>query len=396
MSRLFQGDACTILRTLKEESVQCVITSPPYFGLRDYKIPPQVWGGVATCAHTWHEVVIEDKQHQWKPGHGGLQDRNVVAGQTNRKHEQAFCHCGAWRGSLGLEPTPELYVEHLVTVFREVRRVLRKDGTLWLNLGDSYTSGNRATYRSGVSDNKGHQVQDDMPRPLTPHKLKPKDRLGMPHRVVFALQADGWWWRDEIVWSKPNPMPASVTDRTTMSHEFLFMLTKAKTYFYDQDAIREPATCDRQRGTATYSHVPNGGDNAGLSRKKVRSPAGWKTGAGSHGSIHQDGREQAVSYVDLDGLSRNRRSVWEIATQPYPEAHFASFPEKLVEPCILAGSKPSDTVLDPFCGSGTVLAVAQRFGRQAIGIELNPDYIVLAELRLAAISEALPFSVVPS
>ena len=295
------------LRELPSESVQCVVTSPPYWGLRDY--------------------------------------------QTT--------------GQLGLEKTPEAYIGRMVEVFREVRRVLRKDGTLWLNMGDSYASGDRSTYRSGASDNKGQQVQDDMPRPKTPPGLKAKDLCGIPWMLAFALRADGWWLRQDIIWSKPNPMPESVTDRCTKAHEYLFLLTKSARYYWDQEAIAEDAV---------------EGTDLGLLRG--RGAGAGPTQIAWHAPSILTRQEQGVdSRIAGDG-KRNKRSVWEIATQPFAEAHFATFPEKLVEPCILAGSKEGDVVLDPFCGSGTVGVVALRYHRDFVGIELNPEYAEMAERRI--------------
>jgi DNA modification methylase len=339
--RLLCGDALEQVRLLPDESVQCCITSPPYWGLRDY--------GVA--------------------------------------------------GQIGLERTPEEYVANIVQVFREVKRVLRDDGTLWLNLGDSYTSGGRKERDPG--QNKIHPAFEgeafaDGLRPDTPSGLKPKDLVGIPWRVAFALQADGWWLRSDIIWSKPNPMPESVTDRPTKAHEYLFLLTKSARYYYDAEAIREPATSAGKIVTL---------GNKSLSR-------GQATGA----NVPPSGNANAdpVTVAPL----RNRRTVWTIPTQPYPEAHFATFPEALVEPCMAAGSKgESDglakkdrslvqtrmeqvpvgrmrrgrnvlpevaqrTVLDPFCGSGTVGVVALRAGRDFIGIELSPEYVEMARRRI--------------
>ena len=346
--------------------------------------------------------------------------------------------CGAWLGTLGLEPTLELYVEHMVEVFREVRRVLRKDGTLWLNLGDAYAS-NPSNGRGG-----GSTLDGGAPHLSGANRdgagLKPKDLIGLPWRVAFALQADGWYLRSDIVWHKPNPMPESVRDRPTRAHEYVFLLTKSARYFYDADAIREPWAA------------------SSVSRLQAGVPAatGWASSPIYHGASLERDREASIDYrEDSDKqselLSRgaNKRTVWSIATQPYKGSHFATFPEKLVEPCILAGtsergvcgvtgdpwqrlversttgghlgndgadgntrngyggqakwdayvsptttgwqptcdhdSEPVPaTVLDPFCGSGTTGVVALRHGRSFIGIELNPEYIKLARKRIVA------------
>jgi site-specific DNA-methyltransferase (cytosine-N4-specific) len=260
-----------------------------------------------------------------------------------------------------------------------VRRVLRDDGTLWLNLGDSYGSGTRASRDYSPNVKHGYwqnpAIDKRIPAPA-------KQLLGMPWRVAFALQADGWWLRSDIVWSKPNPMPESVTDRPTRSHEYMFLLAKSARYYYDADAIRTPATSETRK-----------------------MPDGWDTGPGSHGTIHRDGREKGrrtdkqrghgrrhdgfndrwdqMSKDEQRAMGANKRSVWEIATQPYPGAHFAVFPEKLVEPCILAGCPEGETVLDPFAGSGTVGLVAERLGRHSVLIDASEDYCRMARERTA-------------
>ena len=265
--------------------------------------------------------------------------------------------CGAVRidSQIGLEATPDAYVAKLVAVFREVRRVLRDDGTLWLNLGDSYASGGRTTYRSGASQNKGQHVQNDMPRPVDAPGTKPKDLLGIPWRVAFALQADGWYLRQDIIWSKPNPMPESVTDRCTKAHEYIFLLSKSARYFYDADAIKEDGAL-RQSGNTQHKYV----SDDPLHRTKA-------------GLINI--RQNVYDRV-------NKRSVWEVASQPFAEAHFATFPPDLIEPCIKAGCPKGGIVLDPFGGAGTTGLVADRIGRNALLVELNPEYLAMAERRI--------------
>lgn len=263
-SRIIVGDATAELRKLPSRRFRCCITSPPYWGLRDYGIP----------------------------------------------------------GQIGAEDRLEDYVEHLRRVFHEVRRVLTRDGTLWLNLGDCYTSGNR-TWRDVDRKNPARAMDY---RPPTPKGLKPKDLIGVPWRVAFALQADGWFLRSDIIWYKPNCQPESVKDRPTQSHEYIFLLSKSKDYYYDHEAVKEPA-------------MGNGG-------------------------------------------ARNRRTVWSVNSEPFPEAHFATFPPPLVVPCILAATEPGDEVLDPFFGSGTVGAVCLHTGRRFTGVELNPAYAEIAKRRL--------------
>ena len=307
---VYQGDCRAVMASMEPASVHCVVTSPPYWGLRDY---------------------------------------------------------GA-DGQLGLEPTPEAYVANMVEVFREVRRVLRDDGTVWLNLGDSYASHDPGGYREGEFLNPGGRPPvkgqaRNRAGNYRPGGLKPKDLVGIPWRVAFALQADGWYLRSDIIWSKPNPMPESVTDRPTKSHEYLFLLTKSARYYFDADAVREMST--GQQGAAAMFARPNGNSR--------NAPDGRPNRGGSEHTL--------VPRVDPG--ARNIRSVWTIATQPYPGAHFATFPPKLVEPCVKAGCPSGGVVLDPFGGSGTTGMVAQALGRKAVLIDLNGDYLVQAMKRNA-------------
>jgi DNA modification methylase len=315
MSRLsiLTGDCRDILPTLEAESVQCCVTSPPYWGLRDYGV----------------------------------------------------------NGALGLEATPQEYIANMVAVFREVWRVLRDDGTCWINLGDSYASGTQGRNDGGYDGNGSFhgQPRHNETKPLQrkpPLGLKPKDLCMMPARLAMALQADGWYLRSEIVWHKPNPIPESVTDRPTKAHEMIYLLAKQERYFYDAEAIREPQV-DFERGNHEASLV--GWANYNAAERLTH-------GKNKIGPVDRDGVQRSYN-----PLGRNKRSVWTIATQPYAEAHFATFPEEIPKLCILAGSKPGDTVLDPFAGSGTVGQVALEFGRRAVLIELNPAYIELAEDR---------------
>jgi DNA modification methylase len=321
---IHHGDVRTILPTLKAGSVQCVMTSPPYWGLRSY----------------------------------------LAEGHDQKAEE------------LGLEPTPEAYVENMVQVFREVKRVLRDDGTCWINLGDSYATslftrqGEPRKVCQPPNDwagtdlgERGRSTHVKVTQQSAPG-LKPKDLVGIPWRVAFALQADGWYLRSDIIWAKPNPMPESVTDRPTKAHEYLFLLTKQARYYYDADAIREPYAAK------TLTHR-GGGRAAG---KLGQQDKLGKVASGNFGKWNK------ARVVDSRGA--NARSVWTINSQPYAEAHFATFPEKLVEPCVKAGTKHGDTVLDPFVGSGTTGLVAGKLGREFIGIELNADYITLAQNRI--------------
>jgi DNA modification methylase len=307
------GDALTVLRTLESESVHCCITSPPYYGLRDYGCD----------------------------------------------------------GQIGLERTPAEYIAKLVAVFAEVRRVLRADGTCWVNIGDSYTSGGR---NSQVNDNIGSR--GPVPagyRSPQPPGLKPKDLIGIPWALAFALRDDGWWLRQDIIWHKPNPMPESVRDRCTKAHEYVFLLTKSARYFYQADAIAE--------GVTGNAHSRGNGVNP-----KAKIPAGWDTGAGSHreltGRYRPKQNESWSAAVTETVDTRNRRSVWTLATQPTPEAHFATFPLELPELCMRAGCPEGGVVLDPFAGAGTTGLACVKNNRQFIGIELKPEYVAIAESRL--------------
>ena len=333
---IVQGDNLETLRLMPDCSVQCCVTSPPYWGLRDY----------------------------------------------------------GKEGQLGLEKTPDEYVAKMVAVFREVKRVLRDDGTLWLNLGDSYArSGKKGG--SGFGGKNQMYLGDNYERAHSdvPPGLKQKDLVGIPWRVAFALQADGWYLRQDIIWHKPNPMPESVRDRCTKAHEYIFMLTKSAKYYYDNDAIAEPmVTGDTRRpyGSAGANALDprgvNGAQGQGKQRKGYSKPyTGQSTKDYAAGGA-QDASATKARIVDriLSGeiTGRNKRSVWTVTTKPFKGAHFATFPPDLIEPCILAGSKPSDVVLDPFGGAGTTGLVAQRHNRKSILLELNPDYVSLTAARL--------------
>ena len=324
-AKILVGDVLARLADVGDGTVQTCVTSPPYWGLRDY-------------------------------GNDG---------------------------QLGLESTPDEYVANMVAVFAEVRRVLADDGTLWLNLGDSYASGgvnslgrNDAGRDIGGggntlgSGNPGRQGVVNVDN----GNLKPKDLVGMPWRVAFALQANGWWLRQDIIWHKPNPMPESVTDRCTKSHEYVFLLTKSARYYYDADAVREPhASVD-----ANGNHVWTGKPVAELGVAPHKESGRRYSGP----DIDPIKNAPGLRSMGYHPEGRNRRSVWTIATKPYAGAHFAVMPKALAEPCVLAGSRPGDLVLDPFTGSGTVGLVALRNDRNFIGIELNPEYAELANKRI--------------
>ena len=409
---LYVGDALDVLAGLPDESAHCCVTSPPYWGLRDYGTG--TWdGGDPECDHMQRATGGNEKQGPNKGQNGGMAGpfRDVCG------------KCGATRvdKQLGLAATPEEYVAQMVAVFAEVRRVLRSDGTLWLNIGDSYVSqggpqvaqtkshvgsGFHGANRSSAEQGPEKDPQRGASSPA--HFLKPKDLVGIPWRLAFALQADGWYLRSDIIWSKPNPMPESVTDRPTKAHEYLFLLTKSARYFYDADAIRESAEWARW-GDQT---VGDGSNPGGWIKPKTREELNANRSSYRPGSASNMNDAEHVKKSDaglpLNPAGRNKRSVWEIATESYPEAHFATFPQALVEPCIKAGcpeftcrtcqrSYPTmpdcghadyqrGVVLDPFMGSGTTALVARRLGRRSIGIELNPTYARLAADRLSQLS----------
>jgi len=329
-SSLHVGDCRSVLTTIDAGSVDCCVTSPPYFGLRDY-------------------------------GHDG---------------------------QIGLEQTPDEYVQQMVAVFREVRRVLRDDGTLWLNLGDSYSGSgpSGASYQSATTKRRqdGGSVDGAFrisktladrgltyaeKKPIPPPGLKHKDLIGIPWRVAFALQADGWYLRQDIIWHKPNPMPESVEDRCTKAHEYIFLLAKSQRYYYDAEAVKEPNSENSQKW----------GRMVPTKTAQAKGKHG-KTSAFTSNMSH----EECVEKYYMNG--RNKRSVWTVTTKPYRGAHFATFPPDLILPCVLAGCKPGGTVLDPFNGAGTTGLVSLSNGRNYIGIELNPDYAALSMDRWGILS----------
>jgi len=327
--KLLQGDCIEILKTLSDASVDCVVTSPPYFGLRDYGVD----------------------------------------------------------GQIGVERTPEEYVEKLCVVFREVKRVLRIEGTMWLNLGDSYAGSGKGRNSDGthsvggkqdtnIGSNEGVGFKTETP------DCKPKDLIGIPWRVAFALQADGWYLRQDIIWNKPNPMPESVTDRCTKAHEYVFLFSKNGKYYFDQESIKEPIT----QSTIERLSQPNIENQKGSDRVHGKTNGNMKAvGRGGKNSFrgqgaNRDGR--CMKDIGTDA-TRNKRSVWTVNTRPYKEAHFATFPPDLIKPMILAGCPLGGTVLDPFGGSGTTGEVAESLGRNSILIELNPKYIQIQRRRTA-------------
>lgn len=337
---IYNGDAAAILKTLPDESVHCCVTSPPYYGLRDYGVD----------------------------------------------------------GQIGLEETPDDYINRLVAVFREVKRVLRNDGTLWLNIADSYSGSgkgaaaypeNAKKYKQGTNKGTVGCIQ------TTKHfetGCKPKDLIGIPWMLAFALRSDGWYLRQDIIWAKPNPMPESVTDRCTKAHEYIFLLSKSKNYYYNQQLIKEPLAksshvrlaqdITNQKGSDRVPGKTNGTMKAvTFGGKKGREYTPDKNDPNFRNGSEQWGREYIPT---ADGMA-NKKSVWTVATQPYSEAHFATYPKELIRPCILAGCPAGGTVLDPFFGSGTTGEVSLEESRNYIGIELNPEYIKIAQKRISEV-----------
>ncbi len=340
--QIFHGDALATLEGLDSDSIDCCVTSPPYWGLRDYGIEPTVWGGSPRCEHEWG-AEERGKRADMKPAEEsnsvsrvGTDERQGVGPPSGGR----YCRrCSAWLGCLGLEPTPEDFVHHMVAIFEQVRRVLKPTGTVFLNIGDSYIAGQggRQTAagelpKGGTARTSGIQRKRDdidvsswgtrdVTEKVIPQRgagLKPKDLALMPFRLALALQEEGWYVRSVVIWHKPNPMPESVTDRPTTAHEYVLLLTKSARYFYDADAVSEPVTGN--------SHARGTGVNPKAEK--------WPTGKGSYRPKQNESFSAAVSgLVD----SRNTRSVWTIPTQPYPEAHFATFPEELPKRCIKAG-----------------------------------------------------------
>jgi len=352
---VYHGDARAVMAELPAESVHCVVTSPPYWGLRDYGTASWI-GGDEACDHA---AAKKKTRYDYALDSSPIQQASRTGTDAQVGAYLPECpKCGAIRqdSQLGLEPTPEQYVENMVAVFREVRRVLRSDGTVWLNLGDSYNTAQAGnTKPTGISQRNGRWDGGAVKhgRGLI-GGLKPKDLVGIPWRVAFALQADGWYLRSDIIWSKPNPMPESVTDRPTKSHEYMFLLSKSARYYYDADAVREPWKPN------AYDIKRAAEDHPGYAGKN--DDPKWSNGI------------RGVPVGD-PSTGRNIRSVWSIATQPYAGAHFAVFPPKLVEPCIKAGSPEGGVVLDCFAGSGTTGMVAQSLSRRAILIDLSLEYL---------------------
>ena len=356
MNKIEFGDCRETMRSWKDQGIkaQTCVTSPPYFGLRDYGTAK--WeGGDVNCEHS---ISMPTKWNDPKRGTSVLRPETGHRGGSSK-----YCHkCGATRidEQIGLEETPEEYIAAMVEVFRCVRDVLEDDGTLWLNIGDSYCNSNGFARASPEYQREGRNNMPANDRKLDKlHEtgLKTKDLIGIPWMLAFALRADGWYLRQDIIWHKPNPMPESVQDRCTKAHEYIFLLSKKQKYYYDHESIKDPVKQD------------------------------WGTRDRSDGKYHNEGSGlQPHSGLEKSYEMANKRSVWTVNTKPYAGAHFAVFPTELIEPCILAGAPIGGIVLDPFMGSGTTAQVAQNLGRQYLGCELNPEYKSLQDKRLSQLS----------
>ena len=343
------GDCLEVLKTLPNHHFDTVVTSPPYYGLRDYNTGTWV-GGDPNCPHKRLTKISKDTA----TGHANMYDHGDVVGDAIYRQKCPICGAERQDSQIGLELTPQDYVRRLVEVFRGVRDTLKEDGTVWLNLGDTYHN-----YRADGLNVKQtlHKDKHDQPE-VSPNRankiqgLKEKDLMGIPWRVAFALQEDGWYLRQDIIWHKPNPMPESVKDRCTKAHEYIFLLSKNSHYYFDNEAIQEEAK-------------------------------DWGTRDRSNGKYHNEGTGLSPhTGLEKSYETKNKRSVWTVNTKPYKEAHFAVFPTDLIEPCIKAGCPKDGHVLDPFGGSGTTGLVADRLNRNATIIELNKDYVEIAEDRL--------------
>lgn len=366
VNEILQGDSLEVLKTLADESVDCVVTSPPYFGLRDYGTASWKSGDI-DCDHKGEIMATHRSGSNRKDENKPREIFKNVCGK-----------CGAMRedSQIGLEETPEAYVAKLVELFRETRRVLKNEGTLWLNLGDSYVSspiGHKTVESVFNSSTIGMKIKPDvlLGSKFDKSKMpgyKTKDLIGIPWMVAFALRKDGWYLRQDIIWAKPNPMPESVKDRCTKSHEYVFLLSKSPKYYYDNEAIKEPVK-EISLKRAEYGWHGKGDD-----------------GNGNYAGLGQI-EKMGTRFANPKG--RNKRSVWTVTPKPFRGAHFATFPPDLIEPMILAGCPKDGIVLDPFMGAGTTAVVAKTHGRNYLGVELNESYIRIAQKRIDGVNKPL-------
>ena len=370
LDKIIQGHVLEVLKEIPSEVVDTAVTSPPYYSLRFYKGANVVWGGDPECDHEW-EFYTRPSNCWSKPGRGLYGVKGEYNKAWIKEHQQAFCKkCGAWWGQLGLEPHPQMYIDHLVQIFREVKRVLKKTGVFFLNIGDTYWGSLQGFGMKRKTKKTGFQnvlEQDQYPghyfmpptgsKDITSKWLQPKQKLMIPSRVAIALQEDGWILRNTIIWHKPNHMPHPVKDRLTNAYESIFFFVKNKKYFFNLDAIREP-------------HIWASKDKRSLLRRVPHKSGKSLTG------------QYASNAVGYHPLGKNPGNVWRIKTSSFKGGHFAVFPEELVRKCLIAGCPENGVVLDPFIGSGTTAVIAKSLGLHYIGIEIVPKYVEMARNRI--------------
>jgi len=397
LNKVLCGDNRKVMKTLPNDSIDLIATSPPYWGLRDYGTEPQIWGGKMDCTHDWLSTPPPRKKNLVD-----IKDQNskqaTMRGSSYDAPEGSKCvNCGAWMGQLGLEPHPQMFIDNLVEIFREVKRILKPSGSFWLNLGDSYYSNpsNKQGPKVGARGSNREPRRNN--RNLKSNWLQPKQKLMIPARVAIALQDEGWILRNDVIWFKPNHMPESVQDRLTKSYEDLFFFVKNNRYHFNLDPIRKPqseATIKRitqpnimnQKGGEKQHELY--GDQAGHGNRPVDITKGMASKYANREDSNALGSPRAraglreVNDGNLKG--KNPGDVWEINTYPFKGAHFAVFPPKLIEPIIKAACPEKGVFLDPFAGSGTALRVARSLGRSFIGIELNPENAIMCEQRVRA------------
>lgn len=367
LNKVYLGNAIDIIRTFPDESIDCVVTSPPYYGLRDYGTGH--WeGGDPNCKH-YRESKKSDKTIT---GHKRMQEHEAPVGDAIYKSVCPLCGAVRVDEQIGLEETPEEYIDRLVELFREIKRCLKKEGTIWVNIGDSYWGGGwrNAEFNEHSGEiqkgSKGTYCGKSMPNLKGyVNGYKPKDLIGIPWMLAFALRADGWYLRQDIIWHKPNPMPESVTDRCTKSHEYIFLFSKSEKYYFNNEEIME---------------IAEGQEHPQVNKLKTRTHEQGYAEAGGH----RDNNGGLATKTIIKGgvVMRNKRDVWSVCVKPNRETHFATYPESLVVPCIKAGCPENGVVLDPFMGSGTTGIVARKLNRNFVGTELNPEYQKMAERRI--------------
>ncbi|MDG6927745.1 MAG: site-specific DNA-methyltransferase [Nitrososphaerota archaeon] len=376
------------LRGLPAESVDCIITSPPYYGLRFYKNAETVWGGDPECKHEWGHEIPNPMSKSGLPGPNATVGARFAQDATRRAGMGSFClKCGAWKGQLGLEPAYQMYLDHLMLVTKELNRVLKKTGTLWWNMGDTYAGGGSENYGHGLSSKQGqchptnflNRIADDIPA---------KCLMLIPERFAIAMIDNGWILRNKIIWHKVNGLPASVTDRLANKYELVYLFTKSGKYYFNLDSIRKPIL-DPLKNHGKSTKIPPeeaelfGYPSARFLRKKNQDKTTEQSTIKHDAAVGRHGTYQDPLHAKpINPKGANPGDIWNISTRPHKFAHFAVYPETLVEPMIKAGCPENGVVLDPFAGSGTTGVVAQRLGRSAILIEISAEYVEIIRKRL--------------